>query len=184
MIYTLSCRLLQALIQAQALSSLVYRKEKTISLGQRLYVFDIDCGRNGNLCISASNNSIDIFTQSTKSDSVIFTSSSGSYIAMQEQNNDRINCLYGKYHSVKIQSVTLTKMPPFATYSSTTSGFSEKKKQWELSGPDIVCGEDVDFIHRGCGPKSGFTAHGITTTKSGGGASCFVYGTMNLEKGV
>lgn len=58
--------LLQALRQAQVLSSLVYRKEKKISLGQRLYVFDIDCSRNGYLCISASNNYPDTFNYAKK----------------------------------------------------------------------------------------------------------------------
>lgn len=82
--------LLQALRQAQVMSSLVYtcRKEKTISLGQRLYVFDIDCSRTGYLCISASNNYPDIFNYAKKSESnsVLFTSPSGLYITLQEKN--------------------------------------------------------------------------------------------------
>nr|XP_034321730.1 uncharacterized protein LOC109619111 isoform X2 [Crassostrea gigas] len=160
-----------ALIQAQALSSLVYRKEKTISLGQRLYVFDIDCGRNGNLCISASNNSSDFYNNPNNSDSVIFKSSSGSYIAIQEQNNDHFNFTYGTYHSIKRQSATLTTQR-YST-SPKPSGISEDRtKQWVLSSPSILWGEDEDFFHRGCGPKSGFTAHGITATKSGGILFC------------
>lgn len=113
MINTLSCILLQALIQVQALSSLVYRKEKTISLGRRLYVFDIDCGRYGNLCISASNNSENIFNHPNKSDYVIFTSSPGSYIALQEQNNNHFNFIYGTYHSIESQSATLKNICNF-----------------------------------------------------------------------
>lgn len=183
MINTLSCILLQAIIQAQALSSLVYRKEKTISLGQRLYVFDIDCGRNGNLCISASNNSSDIFNNPNNSDSFIFKSSSGSYIALQEQNNDHFNVLYGTYHSIKRQSATLKTR--LYTTSPKTSGFSEDRKQWVLSSTSILWGEDEDFLHRGCGPKFRFTAHGITATKSGGILLCLwinEFGERSLGK--
>lgn len=174
-----------ALIQAQALSSLVYRKEKTIhvSLGQRLYVFDIDCGRNGNLCISASNNSSDFYNNPNNSDSVLFKSSSGSYIALQEQNKDHFNFIYGTYHSIKRQSATLTTKR-YST-SPKPSGFSEDRKRWVLSSPSTLWGEDEDFLPRGCGPTFRFTAHGITATKSGGILLCLwnnEFGERSLGK--
>nr|XP_034321614.1 uncharacterized protein LOC117688059 [Crassostrea gigas] len=168
-----------AIIQAQALSSLVYRKEKTISLGQRLFVFDIDCGRNGNLCISASNNSSDIFTHTNKSDSVIFKSSFGSYIALQEQDNDHFNVLYGTYHSIKRQSAT------FTTNRYSTSPKPGDRKRWVLDGPSTLWGGDENVLHRGCGPTFRFTAHGITATKSGGILLCLwnnEFGERSLGK--
>lgn len=70
----------------------MYRKEKTISLGQRLFVFDIDISNNGYLCISASNNSTSILNHPKKSesDSVLFTSPSGLYIALEEKKQQTI----------------------------------------------------------------------------------------------
>lgn len=70
----------------------MYRKEKTISLGQRLFVFDIDCSNDGYVCISASNNSTSILNHPKKSesDSVLFTSPSGLYIALEEKKPDNL----------------------------------------------------------------------------------------------
>lgn len=66
--------LLQALRQAQVLSSLAYNIEKTVSLGHRMYLFDIDCSINGYMCISASNNSdIDSYpSMKYETDSIFF----------------------------------------------------------------------------------------------------------------
>lgn len=69
--------LLQALQQAQILSSLVYKIEKTVSLGHRM--FDIDGRRKRYICISASNNSQSdsYLSKKSESDSILVTSPSG-----------------------------------------------------------------------------------------------------------
>lgn len=76
---TFSFLLLQALQQAQILSSLVYKIEKTVSLGHRMYMFDIDGRIKRYICISASNNSQSdsYLSKKSESDSILFTSPSG-----------------------------------------------------------------------------------------------------------
>lgn len=89
--------LLQAFRQAQELSSLVYKIDRKISLGDHFYIFDIDCSKDGSLCFSAVNSN----TKSYSRKPVLFMSPFGRYIALEEE--DGINFIYGKKTSVIIQ---------------------------------------------------------------------------------
>lgn len=69
-----------------------------------MYMFDIDCSIKGYLCISASNNCQSDYFHSIKSesDSILFTSPSGLYIALKENGiGYELNYIYGTHHSVK-----------------------------------------------------------------------------------
>lgn len=173
-----------ALRQAQVLSSLVYKIEKTVSLGHRMYTFDIDCSRKGYLCISASNNSQTDYFPLVKSetDSILFTSPSGLYIALEEKDNgDKFNFFYGTHHSVKQQQALLENhnLMYFGAFSQ------RRKKTWQIDEYDVLWGEDEDPVHRGCGSKYGFTPQGIATTKSGGILLCLwnnEFGERSLGK--
>lgn len=55
----------------------MYRIKKTIPLGCRLYVLDVDCSPDGFLCLSA----INIGDYKTKSEPILFTSPYGRYMA-------------------------------------------------------------------------------------------------------
>lgn len=159
--------LLQALRQAQVLSPLVYKIEKTVSLGHRMYTFDIDCSRKGYLCISASNNSQAVYFPSVKSepDSILFTSPSGLYIALEEKGDgDELNFIYGTHHSVK-QSKAILKNPNLM-YKYDGAFSQRRKKTWQIDESYVLWGEDEDPVHRGCGSKYGFTPQGIAATKS------------------
>lgn len=88
--------LLQDSRQAQVLSSLVFNIENTVSLGHRMYMFDIGRSSKGYMCISASNNSqSDSYPSREHESDIFFTSPSGLYIALGEKGIRReLNCVY------------------------------------------------------------------------------------------
>lgn len=155
--------------KAQVLSSLVYNVVKTVPLDHRMYMFDIDCSRKGCLCISASNSCQSDYFHSIKSesDSILFISPSGLYIALKENGiRDKLDYIYGTHHSVK-QLKPLLETSGSSIYSRASFP-RNRKKTWKQGDSYILWGEvEEDPLHLGCGPKFGFTPQGITATKSG-----------------
>nr|XP_034321613.1 uncharacterized protein LOC105333286 [Crassostrea gigas] len=156
--------------QAQVLSSLVYNIEKTVSLGHRMYMFDIGRSSKGHMCISASNNSYsDSYPSREHESDIFFTSPSGLYIALGEKGIRReLICVYGTHNSVKQQQAKLLQSP----YTRGDTPQRNRKVRLQLGESRILWGEDEDPLHRGCGSKFGFTPQGIAFTKSGGILIC------------
>lgn len=143
--------LLQDSRQAQVLSSLVYNIEKTVSLGHRMYMFDIGSNSKGHMCISASNNSHSDSYPSRKHESdIFFTSPSGLYIALKEEEEKgmrrEFNCVYGTHNSVKQQQA----VPLAITYWRGDTPQRNQKERLQLGESRIKWGEDEDPLHRGC----------------------------------
>lgn len=162
--------LLQDSRQAQVLSSLVYNIEKTVSLGHRMYMFDIGRSSKGHMCISASNNSYsDSYPSREHESDIFFTSPSGLYIALREKGIRReLICVYGTHNSVKQQQAKLLQ----SAYTRGDTPQRNRKERLQLGESRILWGEDEDPLHRGCGSKFGFTPQGIAFTKSGGILIC------------
>lgn len=85
----------------------MYRIKRTIPLGCRLYVFDIDCSPDGFLCLSA----INIRDYKTKSESILFTSLYGRYIALQERDKKK-EYIYSTEATVSKKLGSPTPFPP------------------------------------------------------------------------
>lgn len=134
-----------------------------------MYMFDIDCSGKRCLCISAPNNcQIDYFHSiKSESDSILFTSPSGLYIALKENGiGDELNYIYGTHHSVKQLQARLNYKGSLLYSASYVQ--RNRKKTWKLGDSYVLWGnEEEDQLHLGCKPKFGFTPQGITATRFG-----------------
>lgn len=106
-----------------------------------MYMFDIDCSRKGCLCISASNNCQSEYLHSIKSesDSILFTSPSGLYIAMKENGiGDELDYIYGTHHAVKQLQALLETIG--SSIYSRASFQRNRKKTWKLGDSYLLWG--------------------------------------------
>lgn len=155
MFNTLIQILLQAFRHAHELSSLVYKIDRTVSLGDHFYIFDIDCSRDGSLCFSAVNS----IAKSHSRKPVLFMSPSGRYIALEEE--DGINFIYGTKTSVVIQSAN--RKVNYIDYAANMLMFPMSPLLKSLTdGKGSIRFQE----------EKGYTPRGITTSKTGGILIC------------
>lgn len=131
--------------QAQNLYASVFKIERTIPLGRRLYTVDICCSENDEVCISAVNSD-----GRCKVDRVKMFSPSGLYIAIKT-NNWFTDFIYGTEDSVFSQSTDDNRC----------------YKIW----PE-ACVQEEDPTAFGSLPKQGFSPQGLAFRKLGGFLIC------------
>lgn len=135
----------QAFKQAQDLFAVVYKIERTIPIGQRLYTVDICCCGNDEVGISAVNSDGIYVVGGVK----IF-SPSGLYITC-ETNDWNTNFIYGTDDSVFYRSIA-------------------ERREYKI-WPEASIQEE-DPITFGILPKQGFSPQGLAVRKSGGTLIC------------
>lgn len=157
--------------QAQDISSLAYRIDRKISLGNYFYIFDIDCNREGSrLCFSAVNCKNTVFSE----EPVVFKSPSGLYIALQEETEDGINYIYGKKDSVVKQHSNIPSIPiPNMFGQLITQTHQTPYHCSVLKDIKEIWSENVNKpTTTGFPPKYHFTPQGIAVSKMGGELIC------------
>lgn len=172
--YILKNTYLQTFRQAQVLTSLVYKIDRTIVFDHRVYVFDIDCSREGHLCLST------IWSTVIESKFVLFQSQSGLYVALKEKGINRFPhyiYIYGYKNSVvKEQS----KFSGF--YNDCQLPILHKTDK-----PVVLWGENDKLTQGdqksplGCSPIFDYSPQGLTVLESGDILICLWNNKVGLQ---
>lgn len=148
--------------QAQDISLYKYNVNRTVELGSSVYIIDIDCNKDGVMCISTSRPLINRVYSKT----VMFQPYSEGYVAFQGESNGQLQFIYGNKNSVLQQC-------------ENTQLYNE---------PVVLWGENTKMTtdeQLGSSPIFGYSPQGLVVGKSGDILICLwnnEVGTQSLGK--